>query len=98
MAEEKPYRVRVNENSHYMDESESYDYDSYDDCASAIAACKAMVDNFFATSSGGATTADELFRIYTTFGDDPYVISRDPACTFSAWDYAREKCRAEFGG
>ena len=47
MPEERPYLVRVNENSHFMDESESYDQDRYDDCASAIAVCKAIVDEFF---------------------------------------------------
>ena len=96
MAETKPYVVRVNENSHYMDESESYSEDGFDDCASAIAACKQMVDAFLAGNSGGTTTPEELFRVYTTFGEDPYVISNDPACTFSAWDYARERCRAMF--
>jgi hypothetical protein len=96
MAEEKPYVVRVDENSHYMDASESYTEGGFDDCASAVAACKRMVDEFLAGNSGGTTNPEELFRIYTIFGEDPYVISNDPGCTFSAWDYARERCRAIF--
>jgi hypothetical protein len=87
-----PYVVMVDENSHYMDESERYEIGRYPDCATAIAVCKRIVDDFLATSGGGATTAAELFSTYTTFGEDPFIMSTDPACTFSGWDYARLRC------
>jgi hypothetical protein len=91
-----PYVVMVDENSHYMDESERYEQGRYPDCAAALAVCKHIVDEFLATSGGGATTAAELFRIYTLFGEDPFVVSTDPACDFSGWDYARQRCAEIF--
>ena len=87
-----PYVVMVDENWYYMDESERYEQGRYPDCAAALAVCKTMVDDFLATSGGGATTAAELFAIYTMFGEDPFIVSTDPSCEFSAWDYARQRC------
>jgi hypothetical protein len=86
------YVVMIDENSHYMDESERYEHGRYPDCAAALAVCKHIVDDFLAANGGGATTAAELFSIYTTFGEDPFIVSTDSACTFSGWDYARQRC------
>jgi hypothetical protein len=93
MEAEKPYIVLVNENSHYMDESERYEHGRFDNCAAAIAACKQIVDEFLEIGAGNGTP-QERFHLYTTFGEDPFIVSRDPACTFSAWDYARERLGA----
>ena len=92
------YVVLVNENSHYMDESERYEQGRYPDCASALAVCKRMVDDFLAANGGGAKTADELFQLYTLFGEDPFIVTADPECAFSAWDYARLRCAAILPG
>ncbi|HJX83377.1 MAG TPA: hypothetical protein VJ723_03440 [Candidatus Angelobacter sp.] len=88
---EKPYIVYVNDNFHYMDESERYKLGEFDDCQSAVAACKKIVDEFL--EKAASASADELFEQYTTFGEDPWVLSSDAGCKFSAWDYARERCR-----
>ena len=87
-----PYVVMVDENAHYMDETERYENGRYPDCATAVAVCKAIVDDFLAANGGGATTAAELFSTYSMFGEDPFIVSPDPACSFSAWDYARRRC------
>ena len=92
LPDEPGYVVLVNENSHYMDETERYEQGRYPDCATALAVCRRMVDDFLASNGGGAKTAGELFGIYTTFGDDPFIVTEDDACTFSAWDYARQRC------
>ena len=89
---DSPYVVMVDENSHYMDLTERYESGRYRDCATAVAVCKAIVDDFLAANGGGATTAAELFSTYTTFGEDPFIVSEDPACAFSGWDYARQRC------
>ena len=86
-----PYVVMVDDNYHYMDEAERYEQGRYPDCATAVAVCKHIVDDFFATCDS-ATTAAELFASYSMFGEDPFIMSTDPACTFSAWDYARQRC------
>jgi hypothetical protein len=43
-------------------------------------------------------TADELWRLYTAFGDDAFIITTDRTCSFSGWDYARVRCREIAGG
>src|SRR5260370_31809166 len=86
------YTVFVDDNFHYMDESERYKLGEFDDCASAAAACKRIVDEFLETTKSSCTP-DDLFRQYTTFGEDPWISTTDANCKFSAWDYARERCR-----
>jgi hypothetical protein len=91
-AMEKPYTVFVDDNYHYMDESERYKLADFDDCASAVAACKRIVDEFLETCDAN-NTAGEIFKQYTFFGEDPWVSSLDKECRFSAWDYARERVK-----
>jgi len=86
------YKVLVDDNFHYMDESERYQHGEFNSCESAIAACKRIVDEFLLPESKSRGTAEELLRIYMMFGEDPFIITGDPTCKFSAWDYARERC------
>lgn len=90
----KRYTVYVDDNFHYMDESERYKLGEFDDCQSAVAACKRIVDEFLSTC-GSPESADEMFKQYTMFGEDPWIMasSDDPDCKFSAWRYAEERCR-----
>jgi hypothetical protein len=88
----KRYTVFVDDNFHYMDESERYKLAEFDDCASAVAACKKIVDEFFETCRLEDTDG-EIFKQYTFFGEDPWISSNDPACNFSAWNYARERAK-----
>jgi hypothetical protein len=88
----KRYVVYVDDNFHYMDESERYKLGEFDDCRSAIATCKRIVDEFL-NACDPKTDAGEMFTQYTTFGEDPWVSSDDPECKFSAWGYAKERCQ-----
>lgn len=95
MAKQK-YIVMVDDNFHFMDESERYkagEYDNYDD---AVAKCKAIVDDFLESALEPGMTAKQLFGSYTMFGDDPFI-QGDPKAeskiSFSAWDYAKERSR-----
>ena len=85
------YTVFVDDNFHYMDESERYKLGEFDDCASAIAACQRVVDESLAASSGGP---DDALATYVMFGDDPFIVTDDPDCKFSARDYARQRFEA----
>ncbi|HEY2115347.1 MAG TPA: hypothetical protein VGJ51_09665 [Candidatus Angelobacter sp.] len=87
----KRYTVFVDDNFHYMDESERYKLAEFDDCASAVTACKKIVDEFLTRC--GAKTDTELYNLYLTFGEDPWISSQDSECKFSAWDYARERAK-----
>jgi hypothetical protein len=91
------YTVYVDDNFHYMDESERYKLGEYRDCASAVAACKKLVDEYLQQGFTEKTTVEELQKSYSFFGEDPFIISDDPDCKFSARDYASrridEMCR-----
>lgn len=86
------YKVLVDDNFHYMDESERYTLGEFDTCEAAIAACKRIVDDFLLSSDLQEATPERLYSQYTMFGDDPFIITQDPACKFSAWDYAKRRC------
>jgi hypothetical protein len=90
-------RVLVNENARYMDESERSDHGVFPNAEKAIAACKAMVDDELNTmQQRPGMTAEELYRLYVGFGPDPFVVPlnpQDPDIEFSAWTYAKEKCK-----
>ena len=86
------YAVYVDDNFHYMDEDERYKLGDFEDCQSAIAACKRIVDGFI-TRKDLPCSADELYEHYLAFGEDPWIRTDDPSCTFSARIYAQERCR-----
>jgi hypothetical protein len=87
----KRYTVFVDDNFHYMDESERYKLGEFDDCQSAVAACKRIVEEFLAGCDQD-NTAEQIYHQYVTFGEDPWISSEDDReCRFSAWDYARQR-------
>ena len=87
------YKVYVDDNYHYMDESERFLAGVYSDCNSAIAKCKEIVDDFLLSSYTPGMTAGELCSSYTLFGEDPFIVTTDTACEkFSAWTYAEGRC------
>ena len=86
----KLYTVFVDDNFHYMDESERYKLGEFADCASAVAACKQIVDEFLTSCDLNKSDA-EIYHQYVSFGEDPWLSSDDPECKFSAWNYARER-------
>jgi hypothetical protein len=84
------YAVYLDDNFHYMDEDERHKLGEFDDCAAAIAACEQIVDEFLLPNRG---QCEDLFATYLMFGDDPFILTDDPNCKFSARDYARERVR-----
>jgi hypothetical protein len=92
-----PYKVMVDDNFHYMDESERYELGVFTSAEEAIAACKRIVDEGLGNAFKPGITEQKLYEGYTMFGEDPFILpvaSTDDAVHFSAWDYARERCRA----
>lgn len=85
------YTVFVDDNYHYMDESERYKAGEYDTAEEAIAKCKEIVDSFFNDKELLKQDYDGLVTSYVMFGEDPFIISEDKSCKFSARDYARQK-------
>ena len=92
-AGESLYVVFVDDNYHYMDESERYQWRGFPTCAEATAACRGIVDAYLESAYRPGMSAAELWDSYRSFGEDPFIRAPgDPACTFAAWTYARARC------
>jgi len=89
------YTVYVDENSHYMDESERYTNGEFPTAEAALAAAKKIVDDYLLSAHKPGMTAEQLWKSYAMWGEDPFIIAvpKDPECKFSAWDYAKQRCR-----
>ena len=88
----KKYEVHVDDNFHFMDESERYKLGEFETCEEAVAVCMKIVDEFLETGYKKGMSFKELYEGYVGFGEDPFVISGDKTCFFSAWDYAKKRC------
>lgn len=89
----KKYVVFVDDNFHYQDESERYKLGEFKTCEEAIKACKKIVDEFIERGYVKGISYKDLYGGYHFFGEDPFIISDDKKCRFSAWDYAKKRCR-----
>jgi len=90
------YRVLINDNAHYMDESERADHSVFANADEAVAACKEIVDDDLNAMWKPGMTAKELYKLYIAFGPDPFVVPlnpSDPDVNFSAWTYAKGRCK-----
>ena len=85
------YTVFVDDNFHYMDESERYQQGVYETLEKAVSACKTIVDEFLRSSHEPGITSDKLLTKYLMFGEDPWI-SPGPPDAFRARDYARDRC------
>jgi hypothetical protein len=89
------YEVRIDDNFHFADEAERVTHGQFETAAEAVAACRFIVDEFLVGALEPGMSATALYDLYTSFGDDPFVVSADPKASsvgFSAWQYARERC------
>ena len=87
------YKVLIDDNYHFTDESERIQHGVFDTADEAIAACKLIVDECLDEQPGMSATA--LYEQYQGFGDDPFIMpvdSNDAPAAFSAWEYAKERC------
>ncbi len=87
----KKYEVYVDDNFHYMDENERYRLGAFETCEEAMAACRKIVDEFLEKGYKKGMSFKELYEGYIGFGEDPFIISDDKACFFSAWGYAKRR-------
>jgi hypothetical protein len=88
------FQVMVDDNFHYMDESERFAHGGFDSLEAAVDACRRMVDRDLGELHRPGMSGDELYRQYVSFGSDPYIVGVGPDVPFSAWDYAQERSRA----
>jgi hypothetical protein len=94
------YKVLIDDNYHFMDESERIQHGVFATADEAIAACKRIVDECLKPMLQPGMTAMALYEQYKGFGDDPFIMAVDPndaPLTFSAWQYAKEGCEVLCG-
>ncbi|KRQ17665.1 hypothetical protein AOQ71_01380 [Bradyrhizobium manausense] len=87
----------IDDNFHFGRGDERNEHGVFSSAEEAIAACKRIVDEDLKNSYRPGMSEAELYETYTMFGDDPFVMPIDKAdksITFSAWDYAKERCKA----
>ncbi len=75
-----------------MDEEARYRLGSFASYSDALARAKAIVDEFLSENYRTGMTSLELFEAYTGFGEDPFIVPEGEP-HFSAWDYARARCK-----
>src|SRR6266542_430934 len=85
------YRVLVDDNFHYTDESERYELGQFDTLEAAVAACKSVVDEFLVPTYRPGMTVAELLEQYAFFGEDPFVYTGEGTVAVSVRDYASER-------
>jgi hypothetical protein len=92
------FKVMVDDNFHYMDEDERSEHGTFATLDAAVDACRALVDHSLRAGWKPGMSADDLYRQYVAFGDDPFVVAPpggEPGKTlFSAHAYARERAAA----
>ena len=94
------YRVMVDDNFNYQDEDERREHGTYETVEGALAVCRGLVDRSLAEEHRPGISAEALYDRYVSFGDDPFIVvieGVDDSATFSAWSYAKERCRAICG-
>jgi hypothetical protein len=77
-----------------MDENERYLLGEYETKDETIAVCKKIVNDFLYLNYKPGMDADELYMIYTSFGEDPFIKDGGPSILFSAWNYAKSRCQS----
>lgn len=89
---ELPFKVLVDDNFHYKDESERSTQGTFATLDEAVTACKRIVDSYLRDNFKPGISARDLYENYTMFGDDPFILSEFGDGGFSAWHYAKERC------
>jgi hypothetical protein len=90
------YKVLVYDNNDYGDESECTHYGVFPSAEEAIAKSKKIIDDDLKAMFKPGTSAADLYQLYICWGPDPVVVPLDPSdpeVAFSAWRYAKERCR-----
>lgn len=95
------YKIFVDDNFHYQDTEERYEDRTYDRLEDALARCREIVDQSLAAGFNPGMSAQALYERYVGFGEDPFIVvfdGEDENARFSAWDYAKQRCRVICNG
>ena len=87
------WTVYVDDNFHFMDETERYIEGNFSTYDAAVATCRNIIDRFLLSTE--AATAEALYDLYKMFGEDPWIEGPIPCRegqSFRAFDYALRRC------
>ena len=71
---------------------------SFDSYEAALDECRAIVDGWLTRALQSGISGEALLQEYRTFGEDPFILPvPDGREGFSAWSYARDRCRELLG-
>jgi hypothetical protein len=90
------HMVLVDDNFHYMELDARREQGTYETAEEALAVCRGIVDQYLAEKYTPGTSVKALYDDYVCFGEDPFIVvldGVDDRAKFSAWDYAKERCR-----
>jgi hypothetical protein len=89
------YKIYVDDNYHYMDESARYVADSYSSLEEAVERCKELTIKSLEDLYEDGITPENLSAQWAMFGEDPFVFGGDGSVPFSARKFiTTELCRA----
>jgi hypothetical protein len=89
------YKVYVDDNYHYMDESERYAVGSYNSLEKALQKCKEITIRSLGDLLEKGITPENLNAQWTMFGEDPFIMGGDGSVPFSARKFiTTELCKA----
>lgn len=86
-----PFKLFIDDNFHYGDESERVASGEFATLAEAVAKAVEIVDDYLYSAYTPGMTGDELMASYCMFGEDPFIIdteSQSSKVLFSAREYA----------
>ena len=90
------YQVFTDDNFHFMDESERSSDGTFDTFDDAVSRAIELVDKSLRWERWqceNQNNPDELYDRYMDFGDDPFVRPCPEGANFSAWEYAKTRCK-----
>lgn len=85
------YKVIIDDNFHFMDESESYGSGVFDTYEEAVTKCKEIIDEFLDSVKKPDENAEQLYSTYVMYGETPHIHG-EKLGDFSATDYAKQRC------
>src|ERR1700730_17788675 len=74
-----PYKVLIDDNAHFQDESERAEHGTFATAEAALEACRRLVDESLLAEYKDGETAGKLCERFTSFGDDPFIVALDGA-------------------
>ena len=85
------YRVIIDDNFHFSDESESYGSGVFDTYEEAVTKCKEIIDEFLDLAKKPDENAEQLYTTFVMYGETPHIHG-EKLEDFSATDYAKHRC------